>query len=43
MNPDYYFEREQQVKFVVNDIDGHSVDFIGQTETTIAHIIGAPR
>jgi hypothetical protein len=38
---DYYFEREQFVKFTVNDSDGSSNDFIGQVETTVGKLIGA--
>lgn len=40
---DYFFEREQHVKFVVNDIDNAKgdKDFIGQCETTIGKIFGS--
>jgi C2 domain len=40
---DYYFEREQHLKFVVYDVDDQKKDFIGQTETTVARIIGSVR
>ena len=51
LNPDfntvihcyYYFERHQPIRFEVNDTDGKG-DFqvIGEADTTIGHIIGAP-
>jgi len=41
-NLDYYFEKEQWIKFTVYDIDtGGSKDHIGDVETTIAKIMGA--
>lgn len=40
---DYFFEREQHIRFTVNDVDGSSNEIIGQLETTIAKIIGAPK
>lgn len=41
---DYFFEREQRIRFTVNDVDGtSSADFIGLLETTIGKIIGAPK
>lgn len=41
---DYYFEREQQLKFMVYDIDSTTTkEFIGMHETTMGKIIGAPR
>lgn len=40
---DYFFEREQQIKMMVYDVDGSSKDFIGKNECTIAQIIGSVR
>jgi Ca2+-dependent lipid-binding protein len=40
---DYYFEREQNVRFMVYDVDASDKDFIGKNETTIANIIGSVR
>lgn len=40
---DYYFEREQQIKLMVYDVDGSKKDFIGKNECTIAQIIGSVR
>lgn len=39
---DYYFEREQQIKFIVYDIDSKvEKELIGTVETTIGKIIGS--
>ncbi len=42
---DYYFEREQQLRFVVNDIDDQhgGKDYIGKNETTLGKIMGSAR
>ncbi len=41
---DYYFEREQHVRFMLWDVDSTAKrEFIGKCETTIGKIIGAPR
>lgn len=40
---DYYFEKEQQLRFMVYDVDDRSKDFIGMNETTIANVIGSVR
>ena len=36
---DYFFEKEQCLKFVVNDVDAHSVDHIGDCEFTISKLM----
>jgi Ca2+-dependent lipid-binding protein len=49
LNPDfttfiecnYYFEKEQHLKFKVWDVDEKDRDFIGQVETTIGKIFGS--
>lgn len=42
---DYYFEKEQHIKFMVYDIDNEkgAKDYIGSNETTIGKIIGATK
>ena len=41
---DFYFEREQNLKFIVYDIDSStSKDHIGNVETTIGKLVGAPK
>lgn len=37
---DYYFERTQKLKFVMKDGDTNSSEKIGETETTLASIMG---
>ena len=37
---DYYFEKTQKLKFVMEDVDGNSFDKIGSVKTTIAAIMG---
>lgn len=36
---DYYFEREQQIKFEVYDVDETELEHIGNCETTLAKIM----
>jgi hypothetical protein len=38
---DYYFEKEQWVKFEVYDVDGSCLEHIGTTETTISRIMSS--
>jgi hypothetical protein len=42
---DYYFEREQQMKFTVYDIDNArgGKEFIGKCETSLGKIFGSNR
>lgn len=41
---DYFFEKEQFIKFEVYDVDGPtSSDFIGSCETTVSRIMAAAR
>lgn len=41
---DYYFEKEQTIKFKVYDVDeGQSDDFIGEIEVSIGKIMGAQK
>lgn len=38
---DYYFEKEQQIKFEVYDVDNSGLEHIGTCETTISRIMTA--
>lgn len=40
---DYYFEKEQWVKFEVYDVDGDDLEHIGNTETTVSRIMCSDR
>jgi C2 domain len=40
---DFYFEKEQWIKFEVYDVDNNELEHIGDCETTIARIMNAPR
>ena len=41
INIDYYFERNQKIKFEVYDIDLNSKEFIGSAETQISKIMNS--
>lgn len=40
---DYVFETKQECRFEVRDSDGSSSELIGQLETTVGAIVGAPK
>ena len=42
---DYFFEREQSLRFMVFDIDNEKgdKDFLGKHETSLGKIFGAPK
>lgn len=40
---DYYFEKEQYLKFTVNDVDTHSVDHIGDCEFTLGKLMSSSK
>lgn len=40
---DYYFEKEQWIKFEVYDVDDTKLDHIGNCETTISRIMTATK
>ncbi len=40
---DYFFEKEQWIKFEVYDVDANSLELIGNCETTIAKIIASTK
>ena len=42
-NIDFYFEKQQYLKFQVYDVDDNGLEHIGDCETTISKIMGAKR
>jgi hypothetical protein len=39
----YFFEKQQDIKFVMLDGDGSTNDTIGELETTMGKLMGAPK
>ncbi len=42
-NIDFYFEKQQYLKFQVYDVDDNGLEHIGDCETTISKIMGSKR